>query len=348
MEGVVHLTYNGPSGVITLRQTSMHTPHTTVSMEGSVGEQSSLRIQAHSDDLSEIDGLLLTLRTANAGKASSPSKPPQLLGLGGSASFEGQVAGTMHNPRVTGHMSGTNLRYQNVTLQALTSNLDLSPSGVALHQGDLQISAKGRVKFDGTVGLRNWLYTPQDPIDLRMTADYVPVADVEELARMQYPVSGNLSVNLSFHGSQENPAGQGTVRLAQARAWDQPIQDLSVQFQAADNSIHSTLNVRSPAGSGSAKVNYSLKDEAYDAQADFPGIHLDKLQPLQKWNLELTGVVKVSARGRGTVKDPQLEATIEAPSLQFRKQKLDGLRVHVGVARQQATFRLIRQSWAPT
>jgi translocation and assembly module TamB len=235
-------------------------------------------------------------------------------------------------------MSGTDLRYQSTRLSALKTNVDVSSSGIALHQGELETSAQGRVKFDAAVGLSNWSYTPQSPINLRATADHLPVADVQRLAGLEYPVTGNLSVNVSLQGSQTNPAGQGSVRLVQARAWEQPIQDLSIQFQAADNTLHSTLNLHTPAGSGSVKMTYSMKDQAYDAQVDLPGIHLDQLQPVQARNLELTGVVKVSAQGRGTVKEPQLEATVEAPNLQIRQQKLDGLKIQASISRQRATF----------
>jgi translocation and assembly module TamB len=240
--------------------------------------------------------------------------------------------------RVTGHLSGTNLRYQNTSVPEVRSDLDLSSSGLALHQAEAKISARGRVRFDAAVGLSNWSYTPQSPINVQMTADKVPVADVEHLASLQYPVSGTLTVNVSVHGSQSNPAGQGSMRLVEARAWDQPIQDLSLQFQAAGNTIHSTLNLRTPAGAGNAQLTYSPKDEAYDVQLDFPGIHLDQLQPVQARNLQITGVVKASAQGRGTIKEPQLDATVEAPTLQLQQQKLDGLKIQASVARQQATF----------
>ena len=445
LEGTVHLTYNGPSGVITLRQSSLHTPHTTVNLNGSVGKNSSLAIQASANDLSEIDRLLLAFRNSAPSKAAPSTEPPHLLGLGGSASFAGQAQGSLAQMRLTGSLSGANLRYQKTTLPALRTNIELSPSGAALHQGQLQIGTQGRVQLEAAVGLSNWSYTPQSPINARMTANNVPVVelerlanvryaasgnitanisahgplqhlqatgslsgvnlryqntavpvlrtnikaspsgvelhqariqigtqgriqldaavglnnwsytpqspihlqmtandvhleDVERLASVQYPVSGNLSANVSLQGSQTNPQGHGTVRLAQARAWDQPIQDFGVEFDAANNTIHSTLNLSTPAGSGNVKLTYSTKDQSYDAQVDFPGIRLDKLQPVQARDLGVTGLVKVSGQGRGTIKQPAFQATLEAPSLEFRQQRFDGLKLQATVAGEQASF----------
>ncbi len=441
----MHLTYNGPSGVIALRQSSLHTPHTTVNLNGSVGKNSSLAIQASANDLSEIDRLLLAFRNSTPRKSAPSTAPPHLLGLGGSASFAGQAQGSLAQMRLTGSLSGANLRYQGTTLPALRTNIELSPSGAALHQAQLQIGAQGRVQLDAAVGLSNWSYTPQSPINARMTANNVPidelerlanlhypasgiltanisahgpleqlqatgslsgvnlryqnttipvlranieakpsgvalhqaqvqigtqgriqldaavglnnwsytpesplhlqmtannvhVEDVEQLANLQYPVSGNLSADVSLQGSQASPQGHGTVRLAQARAWDQPIQNFGVQFDAANNTIRSTLNLSTPAGSGNVKLTYSTKDQSYDAQVDFPGIRLDKLQPVQARDLGITGLVKVSGQGRGTLKQPGFEATVEASSLEFRQQKFDGLKVQAKVAGQLASF----------
>jgi autotransporter translocation and assembly factor TamB len=445
LDGAVHLTYNGPSGVITLRQSSLHTPHTTVNLNGSVGKNSSLAIQATANDLSEIDRLLLAFRNSTPSKSAPSTEPPHLLGLGGSASFSGQAQGSVQQMRLTGSLSGANLRYHGTTLPALRTNIELSPSGAALHQAQLQIGARGRVELDAAVGLSNWSYTPQSPINARMTANNLPVGeleclanvrypasgnitadlsahgplqqlqatgslsgvnlryqntavpvlrtnikaspsgvelhqaqiqigtqgriqldaavglnnwsytpqspirlqmtanhvlveDVAHLANLQYPVSGNLSADVSIQGSQTNPQGHGTVRLAQARAWDQPIQDFGVQFDAANNTIHSTLNLSTPAGSGNVKLTYSTKDQSYDAQVDFPGIRLDKLQSVQARDLGITGLVKVSGQGRGTIKQPAFQAALEAPSLEFRQQKFDGLKVQATVAGEQASF----------
>ena len=52
-----------------------------------------------------------------------------------------------------------------------------------------------------------------------------------QAAKLDYPVSGNLSVDVSMHGSQLNPMGNGSVRLAQANVYGQRLQQFSIQFQ---------------------------------------------------------------------------------------------------------------------
>jgi translocation and assembly module TamB len=235
-------------------------------------------------------------------------------------------------------MSGTNLRYQSTSLPSLRTNVDLSSSGIALRQGELQTGAQGRVRFDAVVGLRDWTYSPQSPLNLRLSANNVAVTDVQRIADVRYPIAGILSADLSTQGSQTNPVGQGRLQLSQARAWGQPIQELAIRFEGANNTVHSTLNLRTPAGSGSVNLAYSLKDEGYDVQLDVPGVRLEKLEPLRARNVPVTGVVRASAHGHGTLKTPQLEATVEAPSLEIREERLDGFKIQAGLAQQRATF----------
>jgi translocation and assembly module TamB len=347
LNAAVHVAYDGRADVLSLHETALRTPHAAVSLDGSLGNRSKLGIQAKSDDLHELDVLLLAVRmaavprrrAASRGRAPfGPTPPPQLLGLGGSASFVGQVQGPIQRFRVTGRLSGANLRYQSTSVPSLATNVDLSSSGAALHQGDLQTGARGRVRFDAAVGLKDWAYTKKSPINLRISANNVPVADVQRVASLHYPISGLLSVDLSAQGSQTNPVGQGSVQLSQARAWGEPIQGLAIRFQGAESTVHSTLDLRTPAGSGRVKLSYSPKDEGYDVQLDVPGIRLGQLESVRARNLAVAGVLTASARGRGTLKSPQLEASVEVPSLQVQAQKLDGLKLQVGLAQQRVTF----------
>src|SRR5206468_773408 len=236
-----------------------------------------------------------------------------LLGLGRSISFDGQLQGKVKDPRLTGQVGGENVRYQNTTLRALRARLDFASSGIALHEGQIQTSSQGRLEFDITAGLTDWSYTPQSPLRVRVAANKLPLADIQQTANLRYPVTGLLSANISLQGSQTNPVGQGSVRLSELRAWDQPIQELSLEVESNGNVIQSRANVYTPAGSGSAKATYYPSEERYDAQVEFPGIHLDKVEPLRARHLPVTGTIKVSARGRGVLKEPQLEATVDAP-----------------------------------
>ena len=340
LQGALHLTYDGQSGVISLTHTELTTPHTTVELTGSTGKQSSLNIQAHSDDLSEVDQLALIARQTAAGGRPSPPNGIQPFGISGAGSFNGQLRGSMANLHLTGHLSGSNLQYQGTALSELQVNVSLSPADVTLSQGEMRTSDHGEVKFSVEAGLTNWAYTPQSPVRLDLTAAQIPVATVERIANLHYPLTGTLGAGISAHGSQANLTGQGSATLTNGTAWDQPIQKLSIQFQGGGTTVSSTLQVQTPAGSGSGKLSYDFPSQGYEAQFSAPSLDLDKLEAVSQGKLQASGVVAASFEGRGTLKDPQLTATIQAPKLLIAQQTLDGLKLEATVAHEKAAVTL--------
>jgi translocation and assembly module TamB len=340
LQGDLHLAYAARSGVMSLSQSKLATSHSSIKLDGSTGKQSSLAIQAQSDDLREVDQILLIVRHATEGSSPSSPKPIEPLGIAGSAAFDGHLRGSSAYFTLTGQLTSTNFQYRDTTLSEIHANVALSPSSIALSNGQLRIGERGQLQFDVAAGLTNWAYSPQSPVRLDITAERVPVATVEPLANLHYPVSGTLAAHLTMHGSQSDAIGQGSATLTDATAWGQPIQDLSVQLQGAGSMIHSALQVSTPAGSGAGKLTYDFKNQGYDAQFNLSNIQLQRLEPIRYKNLRVSGVATAFLRGRGTVKDPQLTATIEAPKLAIGQQTLDGLKLHAEVAHQQASFTL--------
>jgi translocation and assembly module TamB len=336
VNGTVHFDYDGTHNIMSLNQTYLQTPHTNIRLNGTVSVRSALKVEARNDDLHELDLLALSLRRATAASSSAP----QLFGLSGSASLAGQMQGSIKAPRFMGQLTATNFQFQGFSGRVLRTGVNLSPSQAALQQGDLETSTQGRIKFDVAVGLRNWSYTPSNPVTANVSATKLPVADLERLAKLQYPVTGLLNANISMRGSRLNPAGKGSVQLTEARVWDQPVQSFALQFQGTGSSVHSTVAVRTPAGSATGNLTYYPKNEGYEGQIEARNIKLDQLQPVRSRDLEIKGNLTVSAKGSGTFKAPQLEATVEIPELEVREQKMSAIKARVNVADQKASFSL--------
>ena len=340
LQGELHLAYGAPVGVISVRASKLTTPHTSVMLDGSTGKQSSLAIQARSDDLREVDQIEFVVRHALSGGHPSSTEQIAPLGISGSASFDGQLRGFMADLHLMGQLSSTNLTYRDTTLSELRMNLVLSPSGVTLSQGLLRTSEGAQAQFEVASGLTKWAYTAQSPVRVDLTASRIPVATIRQLANLHYPVEGIVAAHISMRGSQSSATGQGSVTVTQATAWEQPIQNLIVQFQGAGDSIHSTLQWLTPAGSGSGKLSYDFHNQTYNVQLNLPNVQLQQVEAIRKRNYSVNGVVTVSLQGQGTLKDPGLTAALQAQKLEIGRQMLDGLTLHAGVAHQRANFDL--------
>ena len=325
VEGAIHASYDGRQNSISFRQTTLRIPAATVAAQGAVRNHSNLQIHGTANDLHQLATLVSALRGAQ-----SP------LEIAGSASVTAVVQGSMQRPLLTGQFSAENLRVEGSQWNSATFNFRATPSEIALQNAILVNAHRGKASLTASVGLHNWSYLPSSPVAATLSVQRLAVADVRRLAHLQYPVSGDLSADISFRGSEISPAGNGTARIDNARAYGESVQHLGAKFQADKSSINSTLDVTMPAGSANATVSYTPKTKAYTVRLNAPSVVLQKLQIVQAKNLGLAGTLTLSANGEGTIDNPQLTASIAVPQLQLRDKSISQIKGDLRIANQRA------------
>jgi translocation and assembly module TamB len=339
LDGTFHLSYDGSSSVATLTNTFVHTPQTRVDINGTAGQTLNLRVQAHARDLREVDSLAAAFRNTGA-NASATRASPSSVNLAGAADLQVLIEGSVNDPRIHAQLSGRSLQLENTEWRSLELGLQASKSEVSIQKGSLVNARQGYINFAGRSALSNWHYLPSSPVNVQLMSRGLAIRQLLQVAKLDYPVSGNLSVDVSMHGSQMNPMGSGSVRLAQANVYGQRLQQFSVQFHGNGNALTSALDVSMPAGSANANLVFYPKNKGYELQLDAPGVNLAQLQPVQERNLGIEGVLTAIARGRGTLDDPQLTATVRIPQLQIRQASISGIKADLNVANQKAQLAL--------
>jgi AsmA family len=314
VDGTVHLTYDGASNIIALHQTVLRMPSTYVILDGQLSNHSDLKVHAIAGDLHQFAVLASALRP--------PAQSSHPLALSGSATLDALVQGPMLKPRVSAQMNAQNLQVQGSQWKSAGLALNASPSQCNIQKGSLVSAQQGDLTFTAQVGLKNWSYLPSNPIAAQISAGRMSVAELEHLANLQYPITGNLSADIFFQGSQLHPAGHGSIQVLKASAYDQPIQNLVIQFQGANDTIDTQLNLNLPAGSATASLRYTPKTRAYKVDLHAPGMVLQKLQAVRAKNLPVTGTLTASANGAGTLdENPQLDLVLQIPTLQGPAQR---------------------------
>jgi translocation and assembly module TamB len=333
VNGSIHVTYDGPRNIISFRQTTLHIPSTTLAVEGEVSNHSNLQIQANTDDLHQLAALA-------SGLHSGQSAP---MAISGAAALNAVMQGSVQEPRLAGQLSAQNLHVQGSQWSSANIMVQASPSQIALQNGSLVNAHQGKATFSANVELRNWSYLPSNPIAVSLSLREMSVADLQRLANLQYPVSGDLSADISLHGSELNPVGIGSARIVNARAYDEPVQKLMMKFHADKGSVTSTLEVGLPSGSVKGNLFFTPKTKAYTVGLDAPSVVLQKLHAVQAKNLLLTGTLTASASGAGTLDNPQLTAVLELPQLQLRQNSISAVKAEVDVANHRADLTLHSQ-----
>jgi translocation and assembly module TamB len=333
VDGSIHASYDGGQNAIAFRDTSLHVPSATVTVQGIASNHSNLQIQASSSGLHQVAELFSAV-----GGEKLPS-----VEIAGSASLQATVRGSLQKPQVSAQFAAQNLRVQGSEWSSAKFGVEANPSQVTLRDAVLISAQQGRASLNAKVGLQNWAYLPASPLNVRLSANRLSVADLQRLANVHYPISGDLSADITLQGSQLNPSGTGSARIDNARAYDEPIQHLAVNFHADKNSLISMLDVNLPAGSAKADVSYTPKTKAYVVHLNAPSLTLQKLQMVQARNLGIAGTVTISASGDGTVDNPRLTASVDLPQLQLRDKSISQIKGQLQVANQRAALTLDSQ-----
>ena len=339
LDGAFHLSYDGRSNLATSTNTFVRTPQTRVDINGSAGKKLNVTVQAHAADLRELDSLTAAFQNSSV-QISANTAPPRSMNLAGAADMQLVLEGSTSDPHIRGQVTGRNLEVENTQWRSLQMGLHASKSGVSMQNGSLVSARQGYINFAFSSSLSDWHYLPSSPIKVQMTSRGLAINELLQVAKLDYPVSGDLSVDVSMHGSQLKPIGSGSVRLAQAKVYGQPVQEFSLQFQGNGNEVNSSLDASTPAGSVKATLLFSPKNKGYEVQLNAPGIKLAQLQAVQERNLGVVGVLTATASGRGTLDDPQLTANVQIPQFQIRQASISAIKADLNVANHKAELTL--------
>ena len=338
VSSILHGAYAASTDQLTLTNSYIRMPATSLSMDGTVSRRSDLALLFHSSDLGELETIADVLWPVAVGR------PAPALGLAGTASFHGTVRGSTVAPHVTGQLTASNLRVNGTSWQQLRTDVDASPSFVALRNGDLQPASGGRITYDASAGLYKWSFKQTSPIEVSLDASQLDVANLTRLARSQVHLTGSLSANVKVHGSELNPAGNGNVLLTHATIYDEPVRSARLNFSGTAGKIHGELVAHLPAGTVQSKLTVDPQQKSYVGQITAQQIRLDQIQILKSKNIDTHGVVDLHASGQGTFDNPQFAATVQIPHLEIQKQALTAVNLQVNVANHVATAALTSEA----
>jgi translocation and assembly module TamB len=326
VSGDIHATYDRSGNIISLAPSTLRIPSAVVAAQGELSRHSNLQIRGTANDLHQLAILI----------AAVGGPQPAASEIAGAASAQVMVRGSTQEPVLTGQFSAQNLQVRGSQWSSATFKVRASSSQIVLQDAVLVSAHQGWASLNANVRLQNWSYRPSDPIVVSLAVQRLSVADLQHLANLHYPISGDLSADISLRGSQLNPAGNGTGRIDNARAYGELIQHLAATFRADRSSVTSTIDVSMPAGSADGTVAYTPKTGAYSVRLNAPSVALQKLQLVREKNLALAGNMRISASGEGTLDNPQLLASVAVPQLALRDKSISQIKGELQVANHRA------------
>jgi translocation and assembly module TamB len=328
IDGAIHVSYDGAHQTIELRNTGLRMPSATITANGLVSDHSSLQMQLTASDLHQF--------TQIAASFLSPETKTPLVA--GSATLNAVVQGSMKRPTINAQLSAQNLEVQGSEWKTVKMQMRATPSEFTVQNGSLVNAHRGQARFNAKVTLSHWSYLPQNPIQAGIDLQQMSLTDLQRLANQNLPIAGDLSAKASLEGTELNPAGSGTVRVTNGRAYGETIKNLAVNFEATNGSISSALSLAIAAGNANANLSYTPKTQAYQVKLEAQSIVLQKLQSLQ--GRDLSGTLTATMTGQGTLNDPQMDALIQLPKLQVKQNSVSAVRAQLHLAQHNADLTL--------
>jgi translocation and assembly module TamB len=324
VNSAIHATYLASSKKLSVAESFLRTPQTSLTMNGVVSERSSLALRFRSNDLSELETAADIFHT--------PANPAQPLGLAGTASFDGLVRGSVSSPQLEGQLVASNVHVNGTEWRSLSTKVIASPSLVSLQNADLKPVSQGRIMVNASAGLKEWSFTKASSIRIQLGASQLDISNLAKTAGLEMPVTGTLSADVQVHGTALRPVGQGHVSLARSKVYGEPIQSVELTFAGTGDDVHGNLAARLPAGNVQTKVTFRPQQKSYTAQLVADGIRLEQLQSISSRNIDVKGAVNLYASGQGTFANPQLEATLQSARLDVQKAPVTGLNLQLDLA----------------
>jgi translocation and assembly module TamB len=341
VNGFLEVRYDGRLDTADFAPSSLRTENTDISFRGALSKNSSLKITATAGKLSEISPLISAISSGTG-----ISSPLDALGLRGTARFTGQVKGSPKSLEIQGRFEGKNIFVKGTYLSAVEGDIDLEASKISIQNASLKGTMNGEATMSGHLGLRHWAFTPTSPISLDAKATGLSVPDLMRMAKLKYHVAGKLEASISVHGTEENPAGHADISVSESSPRSgNPIKEilsmnklLTIHLQGDGNLVHAKAQLNVPAGQVSATLAYAPKSEHYEGQINAPSVDLSKLRFAEQHGVTLAGTGKFSASGNGTLDHPEVNASLDVPSLQIQGQTVSAIRMQAKLEDHQAGF----------
>jgi translocation and assembly module TamB len=324
VESGLHATYTNNNGQLALANSYIRTTQTDLTLNGIISKHSSLAIRLQANNLRELGEMADSFRR--------PAPGQQPLDVSGTASFSGTVQGSMTAPHLTGQLTAMNLHVNGSDWKLVRTGVDVSPDHAALENAVLEPAPRGHIALNARATLNKWAFSEQSPLQVQLNASQIAIGELLKFTGEQLPVTGTLRSSVSLHGTALNPEGNGNLDLTGVTAYQQPVNSIAIHFSGNGTEAQANLSVQAPAGSVRANVTVQPKQRTYTAQLTSPGIHINQLAAMQAHNIKANGVLALNASGQGSFDNPQLQATVQSPSLTVSDQTISALKLQLNFA----------------
>ncbi len=271
-----------------------------------------LTLRAETRDLKELERVAANWYAAIQGE---PLDPP--LRLAGSGGIEAHLTRAFGDPRIEGRLDASEFVLRDARFGEASGDFTVDRrvatfAPFAARDGAGSLSVTGSLAWGGPLGSHYRLQ------DLVVDLQAFPVERVLKFLDMDLPLAGPITGRLPLAGVTPAVTGSAPVVWEKAVAWGQGADRLQGTLAFEGDRVR-VSGARAALGTGTATGDgfYRYADGAFEATLDVSGVSPGDVKALAVLP-GLTGAVKASLRGSGTVATPELalDGTLENPAFE--------------------------------
>ncbi|MBS1873924.1 MAG: translocation/assembly module TamB domain-containing protein [Acidobacteria bacterium] len=307
IEGNVDLIYDRASGKLRLGDSSLTTRSTRVRATGTLGE--TLRISLESSDLNDL--------TPALERFSPETKIPIRL-AGGAAHAEFAVSGGVQTEKefrpekISGTLSLGRFEYEGHVIDSLRARIEGISSQLTAQ--DIEITQKTAVLTGSArVALDNWKTSDGSPLQASLR---LKGGDLESLlaeAKQKLPVTGRLTASAEITGTIGGPVAALQITVDGARAWQERIEQLSLQASVANTAIEiRQADLRTAQGRVQFKATYRRTGVEWDSgtlrfDVSGSGLRIEEIAHVREREGALAGMLSLKGSGAARLRKSEVE-----------------------------------------
>jgi translocation and assembly module TamB len=308
-------TYRTASGELAVAEFTASTRTTHVRAAGTLSSNAALNLSVTTADLREWQPIL-------TGAGYQEQIP---VVLQGHASFNGTATGKLSAIAFAGKLQSEDFDLlipatshtpkKDVHCDSLVADLQLSPHGVAAHNGRLH-HADATISFDFSASLQQRQFTDSSVIAARVDMRNADVDEILALGGYDFPVSGTANLSVQVEGTKAEPRGSGHVELLNAVIQGEPVQHLDSKFEFNRDEVSlSDLRLAYYDARVTGSGTYGFSTHAFRLNVkgdDFDVAHIPRLQASR---VKVDGRMDFAAQASGTLEEPAINAQIHLRDL---------------------------------
>jgi translocation and assembly module TamB len=307
--------FNMDQGQLFLQPGEITTPSSRIQFRGALSMvDTSLDLAVDTDDLTPWDDFINRLR--------GPDANPEIIG--GHFHWQGRLTGPLTGPTFAGHAKGTDARYGDLYWDELETELTYSPDQLHLERGRAR-RGRSSAELELLLALDNWGFNPESEWNFDVNLVGADTDDMQRLLGTSYPAHGTLTGQFHAKGTRENPEFSGLFDLSDATAGSWRFDRARGQLAIHNGDVRITdAEVRlpphmpgAPAGLLTGKVEYQKDTKNIAFEVTGAGIPLEAIGKIQSERLPVGGRLNLQARGQGTLKAPEIHATLRLIDLKL-------------------------------